>query len=410
MAHYNTLDDLFAAHPDLTGKRVVLRADLNVPVSDGDVTDATRIERVAPTISELAERGASVVVLSHFGRPKGRPDMDYSLRPVAASLQSYTDRPIEFVECDWDEEGPENAVARTVPGQVLLIENTRFHPGEEADDPDFAKRLGSLGDIYVNDAFSAAHRAHASTHGIARLLPAYVGRAMEAELRALDKALLNPEHPVVAIVGGAKVSSKLDLLGNLSAKVDVLVIGGAMANTFLLAQGREVGASLVERDLVDTARQMEAQAAASGCTIVLPVDAVVARALTSGAETRTVSLDEVGPEEMILDVGPSTVSVIRQHLEAARTLVWNGPLGAFEVAPFDAGTVATARAAAELTRAGRLVSVGGGGDTVAALAAAGVTDDFTYVSTAGGAFLEWLEGKSLPGVVALEDAARGKPA
>ncbi len=410
MAACNTLDDLFAAHPDLTGKRVVLRADLNVPVLNGDVTDDTRIARVAPTIRELAEKGAAVIVLSHFGRPKGEPNLDYSLRPVAASLQSYVDRPVEFIAANWAEEGPEAAVARATPGHVLLLENTRFHPGEETDDPAFAKRLGLLGDVYVNDAFSAAHRAHASTHGIARLLPAYVGRAMEAELAALDKALLNPEHPVVAIVGGAKVSTKLDLIGNLASKVDVLVIGGAMANTFLLAQGREVGASLVERDLVETARAMEAEAAANDCQIVLPVDAVVATALKSGTETRTVSLDEVRPDEMILDAGPSSVAVIAKHLEAARTLVWNGPLGAFEIAPFDAGTVATAREAARLTKDGRLVSVGGGGDTVAALAAAGVTDDFTYVSTAGGAFLEWMEGKALPGVVALEDAARGKPA
>ena len=410
MAVYNTLDDLFASHPDLTGKRVVLRADLNVPLSQGDVTDATRIQRVAPTVAELAERGAIVIVLSHLGRPKGEADLAYSLRPVAAPLQSFAERPIEFVECDWREIGPEPSVARAVPGQVLLIENTRFDAGEEADDPSFAKRLGSLGDIYVNDAFSAAHRAHASTHGIARLLPAYVGRAMQAELEALDTALLNPEHPVVAIVGGAKVSTKLDLIGNLASKVDVLVIGGAMANTFLLAQGRDVGASLVERDLVDTANAMAAQAREAGCTIVLPSDAVVATKLESGVETRTVSLDEVRPDEMILDVGPATVDVIRQHLGAARTLVWNGPLGAFEVPPFDAGTIATAKTAAELTQRGQLVSVGGGGDTVAALAAAGVTDDFTYVSTAGGAFLEWMEGKTLPGVVALEDAARGKPA
>ncbi len=410
MATCNTLDDLFAAHPDLTGKRVVLRADLNVPIAGGDVTDDTRIARVAPTIRELAEKGAVVIVLSHFGRPKGEPNLDYTLRPVAASLQSYTDRAVDFIAADWAEQGPETAVARAAPGHVLLLENTRFHPGEEADDPAFAKRLGLLGDIYVNDAFSAAHRAHASTHGIARLLPAYVGRAMEAELAALDKALLNPEHPVVAIVGGAKVSTKLDLIGNLASKVDVLVIGGAMANTFLLAQGREVGASLVERDLVETARAMEAEAAAKDCQIVLPVDAVVATALKSGTETRTVSLDEVRANEMILDVGPSSVAVIAKHLKAARTLVWNGPLGAFEITPFDAGTVATAREAARLTKEGRLVSVGGGGDTVAALAAAGVTDDFTYVSTAGGAFLEWMEGKALPGVVALEDAARGKPA
>jgi phosphoglycerate kinase len=398
MAAFRTIDGL-----DLAGKRVLVRADLNVPMQDGRITDATRIERVATTIAELADKGAKVVVLSHFGRPKGR-DPKQSLAPLAPALgQALGGRNVAFAN---DCIGPEaeKAVASLAPGAILLLENTRFHAGEEANDPGFARALAKLGDLYVNDAFSAAHRAHASTEGLAHLLPAAAGRLMQAELEALARALETPERPVAAIVGGAKVSTKLAVLGHLLDKVDVLVIGGAMANTFLLALGTPVGKSLVERDLVAQARDILVRANDKGCEIALPSDAVIAARLEAGAPSETVPITAVPDDRMILDVGPATAEALVARLAECRTLVWNGPLGAFEIKPFDAGTVAVARAAAALTRAGRLVTVAGGGDTVAALAAAGVEDQFTYVSTAGGAFLEWLEGRDLPGVAALRAA------
>jgi len=392
---FKTLDDL-----DVKGKRVLVRADLNVPTKDGVVTDATRLERVAPTLAELAGKGAKVIVLSHFGRPKGR-DTVSSLRPIAAALgRVLKDRAVAFAgDCIGAE--AEAAVARLGPGDVLVLENTRFHAGEEANDAAFARALARLGDLYVNDAFSAAHRAHASTEGLAHLLPAAAGRLMQAELDALEAALESPARPVMAIVGGAKVSTKLDVLGHLVDRVDQLVIGGAMANTFLHALGRAVGTSLCERDMADQARAILERAAAAGREIVLPKDAVVAAALTAGAATRTVGIDAVPADRMILDIGPASVADLESRMGQCRTLVWNGPLGAFEVPPFDAGTVAAAKTAARLTAAGRLVSVAGGGDTVAALAHAGVGGGFSYVSTAGGAFLEWLEGRALPGVQAL---------
>ncbi len=383
------------------GKRVLLRADLNVPMKDGRVRDATRIVRLAPTIRDLAGRGARVVVMSHFGRPDGKRVASMSLAPLAAELgRALGGAPVAFAE---DCVGPPAAamVAGLADGDVGLLENLRFHAGEEANDPDFARALAALGDRYVNDAFSAAHRAHASTEALARLLPAAAGRLMQAELDALGKALEHPARPLVAIVGGAKVSTKLDLLGHLLAKVDVLVIGGGMANTFLFAAGVAVGRSLCERDMAETARRIAADAAKTGKRILLPVDAVVAPGLDAGAAARTVAIDAVPADAMILDVGPRSVAAVVAALGAARTLVWNGPLGAFEHAPFDAGTVAVAREAARLTAAGALVSVAGGGDTVAALAQAGVGDKLSYVSAAGGAFLEWLEGKALPGVAAL---------
>jgi len=398
MAAFRTIDGL-----DLAGKRVLVRADLNVPMQDGRITDATRIERVATTIAELADKGARVVVLSHFGRPKGR-DLTQSLAPLAPALEkALGGRKVAFAN---DCIGPEaeEAVAALAPGAILLLENTRFHAGEEANDPGFARALAKLGDLYVNDAFSAAHRAHASTEGLAHLLPSAAGRLMQAELEALSRALEAPERPVAAIVGGAKVSTKLAMLDHLLDKVDVLVIGGAMANTFLLALGTPVGKSLVERDLVAEARKILAQANDKGCEIALPSDAVIAARLEPGAASETVPVTAVPDDRMILDIGPATVDALAARLADCRTLVWNGPLGAFEIKPFDAGTVTVAQAAAALTRAGRLVTVAGGGDTVAALAAAGVEDQFTYVSTAGGAFLEWLEGRELPGVAALKAA------
>lgn len=395
MPKFRTLDDI-----DPSGKRVLLRADLNVPVKDGRVTDATRIERLAPTIRELAERGARVVVMSHFGRPKGKPDPAYSLRPLVEPLAQAIGRPVAFAE---DCVGPaaERVVAALKPGQVALLENLRFHPEEEKNDPGFAKKLAALGDLYVNDAFSAAHRAHASTEAIAHLLPAAAGRLMQAELEALSAALETPQRPVAALVGGAKVSTKLDLLSFITSKVDVLIIGGAMANTMLFAQGIAVGKSLSERDMADTARRIIAEAKQAGCTLMLPVDAVVAREFKAGAPSETVAIDRVPEDSMILDVGPRTVQAIGDRLAESRTLVWNGPVGAFETPPFDAGTTAIAKRVAALTRAKKLLSVAGGGDTVAALAHAGVLDDLSYVSTAGGAFLEWLEGRELPGVAAL---------
>ncbi len=387
-----TLDGLDAA-----GLTVLLRADLNVPMRDGRVGDRTRIERTLPTIRELAARGARVVVLSHLGRPKGRPAPELSLRPVAEALADALEAPVAFAADD-----PAAVIAGLPAGGVALMENLRFDPGEEANDPDYAARLAALGDLYVNDAFSAAHRAHASTEALAWLLPAAAGRLMQRELEALEATLNAPERPSGAIVGGAKVSTKLTLLGNLSARVDMLAIGGGMANTFLHAQGYEVGRSLCERDMAETARDILNDAERCGCTVVLPEDAVVAPALEAGAPAEVVAVDEVPPDAMILDIGPESAAGLIDRLGLLRTLVWNGPLGAFEVPPFDRGTNEVAQAAAGMDG---LLTVAGGGDTVAALAGAGVVDRFGYVSTAGGAFLEWLEGRVLPGVAALEAAA-----
>jgi phosphoglycerate kinase len=394
MSNFKTLD-----HVDVKGKRVLVRADLNVPVENGVVTDATRIERVAPSLTELADKGAKVILLSHFGRPKGRETKN-SLKPVAAELSHVIKRPVKFAD-DCIGEKAERAVAAMKPGEILCLENTRFYPGEEKNDPDFAKALAKLGDVYVNDGFSVSHRAHASTEGLAHLLPAYAGRTLQTELDALGKALEHPQRPLTAIVGGAKISTKLDLLGNLLKKVDALIIGGAMANTFLLAQGKKVGKSLVEADLLETAREIMAEAKAGKREIVLPVDAVVAEKFEAHAPSRVVDVDRVGDKDIILDIGPRSIEYAISVLARSKTLVWNGPFGAFEMEPFDNGTVEVAEAAAELTKAGKLVSVAGGGDTVAALNAAGATDRMTYVSTAGGAFLELLEGKALPGVEVL---------
>ncbi len=394
---FKTLDDL----TDIAGKRVLVRVDLNVPMDAGKVTDTTRIERILPTIRELAAKDAKVILLAHFGRPKGERVPDMSLQPVVRPLSELLGQAVDFAD-DCIGSAAEAAIAKMVDGGVLLLENTRFHTGEEKNDPDFAKALAANGDVYVNDAFSAAHRAHGSTEGIARLLPAYAGRTMQAELEALGSALGEPKRPVLAVVGGAKVSSKIDLLDNLVAKVDMLVIGGGMANTFLAAQGVDVGKSLCEHDLADTARKIMATAEESGCEIVLPVDAVVAREFKAGADNETVSLDAIPSDAMMLDVGHASIETVTKKIDAASTLVWNGPLGAFEIEPFDKATVAAARHAAAQTRAGKLNSVAGGGDTVAALNHAGVAAQFSYVSTAGGAFLEWLEGKELPGVKALE--------
>lgn len=383
----------------LAGHRVIIRTDLNVPVKDGVITDLTRITRAAETISEIAAAGGRVVVLCHFGRPKG-VDPSLSLNFLAAPLAAAIGRPVAWSP---DLVGPAavNAVKALKDGEVILMENVRFHPEEEKNDPAFAARLAELGDLYVNDAFSAAHRAHASTEAIARLLPSYAGRLMQAELEALGRALDHPEKPVAALVGGAKISTKLDLLGNLVASVDLLVIGGGMANTFLFAQGYEVGKSLCERDLKETAIDILAKAKAAGCEIILPTDVVVAGAFAEQAPSRVVAVAEVPADQMILDTGPASAAFIAERLAACKTLVWNGPLGAFEIAPFDAATNFVARAAAALTEQGRLLTVAGGGDTVAALAHAGVEEKFSYISTAGGAFLEWLEGKELPGVAAL---------
>ncbi|PKP72899.1 MAG: phosphoglycerate kinase [Alphaproteobacteria bacterium HGW-Alphaproteobacteria-6] len=393
---WKTLDDL-----DLKDKVVLVRVDINVPVEAGVVTDATRIEKIVPTISDILARGGKPVLIAHFGRPKGVVVPEMSLRVTLPALEAALGRKVGFAE-DCIGAPAKKAVAAMEPGDVLLLENTRFHAGEEKNDPAMAAGLAALGQVYVNDAFSAAHRAHASTEAIARLMPAAAGRLMAAELKALDAALGAPERPVVAVVGGAKVSTKLDLLGNLVAKVDHLVIGGGMANTFLVAQGIEVGRSLAEHEMAETARAILAKAEAAGCTIHLPVDVVVAREFAAGAAHQLVAADACPSDAMILDAGPATVAAIAEVFAACRTLIWNGPLGAFEIAPFDAATNAAAASAAELTRAGRLVSVAGGGDTVAALNKAGVADDFSYISTAGGAFLEWMEGKTLPGVAALE--------
>lgn len=394
---FRTLDSV-----DVAGKRVLLRADLNVPVRDGKITDLTRIERLSPTIRELADKGAKVVVCSHFDRPKGKRVPEMSLAPMAAALGEVLGRRVRFVE-DCTGTAAEQAVDLLAPGDILVLENTRFHAGEEKNDPAFSAGLAKLADIFVNDAFSAAHRAHASTEGVAHLLPSYAGRLMQAELEALESALGSPVRPVAAIVGGAKVSTKLELLGNLVAKVNVLVIGGAMANTFLAAQGKDVGKSLQEADMHATARDILAKAEAVGCSIVLPIDAVVAAEFKAKPPTETVSVDAVPGNMMILDVGPASVAALIRQLPSLKTLVWNGPLGAFETPPFDAATVALAQAVAEATRKGDLRSVAGGGDTVSALRHAGVIDQLSYVSSAGGAFLEWLEGKTLPGVAVLED-------
>src|SRR3984957_7513373 len=394
MTGFRTLDQA-----DVKGKRVLLRVDLNVPIQDGMVSDATRIERMAPTIIGIAERGGMVFLLSHLGRPKG-PDPRAPPKPVAAATARIIGRPVAFVD---DCIGPKaEAAAKAMrPGDILCLENTRFYAGEEKNDPVFAAALARLGDIWVNDAFSVSHRAHASAEGLGHILPAHAGPAMEAELAAFSRVLDAPQRPLAAIVGGAKVSTKLALLGNLIPRVDVLIIGGGMANTFLAAQGKDVGKSLCEHELAGIARDILDQAKARGCEIVLPVDAVTARTFAANAPSRTVSVDGVGADEMILDIGPRTVEHVVSGLGRVKTLVWNGPFGAFELAPFDNGTIEIAEAAAELTAAGKIVSVAGGGDTVAALNMAGTTDRMTYVSAAGGAFLEWLEGKPLPGVEVL---------
>ncbi len=395
MADYKTLNDL-----DVSGQRVLVRADLNVPMHDGRVTDTLRLDRLAPTLRELADSGARVVVLSHLGRPKGAVVPELSLQPVAAALGDCLGRPVTFAD-DCVGKAAQAAVDILAEGDIAVLENLRFHAGEESNDPEFAAALAALGDIYVNDAFSAAHRAHASTEALAHLLPSVVGRFMQTELDALAAALTTPARPLVAIVGGAKISTKLDLLGNLSSKVDALIIGGGMANTFLNAQGIDVGKSLCEANMAQTVRDIMAAAKTSGCDVVLPVDAVVAPTFAVGSSDMTVAIDVVPADQMILDVGPETIAVFGDVLRGAKTLVWNGPLGAFEISPFDRGTVALAQVAAELTDGGFLASIAGGGDTVAALHYAGVAERFSYVSGAGGAFLEWLEGKALPGVVAL---------
>jgi phosphoglycerate kinase len=391
---FRTLDDA-----DVKGRRVLLRVDFNVPMHNGEVADVSRIERHSPTIAEIAERGGKVILLSHYGRPKGR-DPNESLKPVVTAVARIIGRPIAFAD-DCIGEAAEKAVAALKPGDILCLENTRFHNAEEKNDPAFAAALARLGDIYVDDAFSVAHRAHASVEALAHLLPAYAGRAMQEELAALEKALHAPQRPVAAIVGGAKISTKLDLLGNLLTHVDSLIIGGGMANTFLAALGKPIGKSLCENDLIATARGILAQANSQSREIVLPVDVVVAQKFAAHAPSRVVSVDGVGERDMILDIGPRTVEQVVSVLARTKTLVWNGPFGAFELEPFDNGTIEVAEAAAELTATGKLVSIAGGGDTMAALNAAGVTRRFTYVSTAGGAFLEWLEGKVLPGVEVL---------
>ena len=393
MSDFNTLDDASCA-----GKRVLVRVDLNVPLENGKVSDATRIERVVPTIRHIADQGGKVILLAHFGRPKGGPDEANSLKLVVDAVAEKLGHPVAFAPHTIGP-GAEDAIAGMKPGEVLILENTRFHKGEEKNDPEFVEALAVLGELYVNDAFSAAHRAHASTVGLARKLPAYAGRAMQAELDALTRALEKPDRPVAAIVGGAKVSTKLELLGNLVKKVDILIIGGGMANTFLAAQGKDVGKSLCEHDLTGTAKDILANA--GDCEIVLPVDVTVAKEFKADAPSRVVDVDGVGADEMILDMGPKSTANVISVLRRTRTLVWNGPFGAFELKPFDTGTVTVAKAAAELTDAGDLVTIAGGGDTVSALNTAGVSDQLTYLSTAGGAFLEWLEGKVLPGVEAL---------
>ena len=388
---WKTLDDM-----NVAGKTVLVRVDVNVPMENGQVTDATRIKKIVPTVRDLTAKGARVVLLAHFGRPKGKPVPEMSLRQILPALESALGHPVTFIE------RPNRAAIDALPANaVILLENTRFSPMEEANDPQMAAFLASLGDLYCNDAFSAAHRAHASTEGIAHLLPSFAGHLMAEELAALEAALGTPKRPVVALVGGAKVSTKLELLGNLVTKVDHLVIGGGMANTFLVAQGIEVGKSLAEREMAPIALDILAKAKAAGCTIHLPVDIVVAREFKAGAASETLPTNACPADAMILDAGPATVATLTTLFAACKTLIWNGPLGAFEIPPFNMATNAAAMAAASLTLAGKLISVAGGGDTVAALNQAGAADDFTFISTAGGAFLEWMEGKALPGVAAL---------
>ncbi len=395
MTNFRAIDDL-----NVAGKTVLVRGDLNVPVKDGRVSDSSRIDRLAPTLTELARKGAKVVVISHFGRPKGGPDSANSLRQVLPELERAVGAKVSFAE---DCVGPRAklAIGKMAAGSVILLENLRFHAGEEKNDRTFAKALAELADIYINDAFSCAHRAHASTEAIARLLPSAAGRLMQAELVALARALESPERPVAAVVGGAKISTKLDLLGNLVRRVDRLVLGGGMANTFLFAQGVSVGKSLCESDMADQARSIAEIAKQAGCSLILPEDAVVAREFKAGAANQVVPVSALPVDGMMLDIGPASIAAIVEQLKGCKTVVWNGPLGAFEIEPFDRGTNAVAQAVAALTQDGTLLSVAGGGDTVAALGHAGVVDAFSYVSAAGGAFLEWLEGKDLPGVAAL---------
>ncbi len=395
MTTFRTIDDL-----DVAGKRVLVRADLNVPMKDGKVTDTTRIDRTVPTLMELAKRGAKVIVLSHLGRPKGQKKPEFTLKPIADELSRITGKPVAFgADCI----GPDAAatVDAMKDGDLAMLENVRFYAEEEKNDQEFARKLAENGDFLVSDAFSCSHRAHASVEALARILPSAAGRLMQAELEALEGALENPKHPVAAVVGGAKISTKLDVLGNLTAKVDLLIIGGAMANTFLAAKGVNVGKSLCEHEMADSARAIMATAEKAGCEIVLPTDVVVAAEFAAGAPSQTVSVDNVPADKMILDVGPDSIADLNKRLAGCKTIMWNGPLGAFEVTPFDVGTNSVAQEAARLTKAGKLLSVAGGGDTVSALAHAGAGDDFSYISTAGGAFLEWLEGKTLPGVAVL---------
>jgi len=398
MSQYRTLDDV-----DVSGKSILVRADLNVPLEGGIVRDSTRIDRISPTLTELVEKGAKVIVLSHLGRPKGTVVPGMSLAPVAGPLSVALDLPVKFVPTNWEDDCAQNAVDKAKSGDILLMENTRFHPGEEKNQPAFVRKLMDLADIYVNDAFSAAHRAHASTEGVAHFLPSVAGRAMEAELTALDKVLKEPTRPLTAVIGGSKISTKIDLLSMMMELVDKMIIGGAMANTFLAASGEQVGRSLCEMDLLETANDIQKKAAEKNCEIILPVDVVVSEEFKPHALNRTISIKDVSSKEMILDVGPETISALGQAFGESQTVVWNGPLGAFEIPPFGEGTAAAARIVAELSKSGKLMSIAGGGDTVAALNDAGVAEDFTYVSTAGGAFLEWLEGKTLPGVAVLQD-------
>ncbi|BCJ89865.1 phosphoglycerate kinase [Terrihabitans soli] len=395
---FKTLDEA-----DLSGKRVLVRVDFNLPMEDGKVTDDTRIQAALPTINDITKAGGKAILIAHFGRPKGKRDETQSLKQIVSAVSSALGKPVAFAD-DCIGEVAEKAVAALKDGDVLLLENLRFHAGEEKDDPEFTKELAKLGDIFVNDAFSVAHRAAASVVGLAKILPSYAGRSMQQELEALGAALSHPERPVAAVVGGAKVSTKIELLGNLVGKVDTLIIGGGMANTFLAANGYAVGKSLCERDHLETAKEIQEKAKLAGCKIVLPTDAVVAKEFKANAAHRTVPADMVGPDEMILDAGPQSVIEVSKLLEVSKTLVWNGPFGAFELEPFDAATVAVAQKAAALTKSGKLLSVAGGGDTVAALNHAHAADEFSYISTAGGAFLEWLEGKPLPGVEALKAA------
>lgn len=394
---FKTLDDA-----DLNGKRVLVRVDLNVPMKDGTVTDATRLERIVPTLSEISEKGGKVILLAHFGRPKGEKVAEMSLKPVVPALAKVLDRPVMFAQ-DCIGDTAKGAIDAMSPGDILVLENTRYYKGEEKNEADFVKALAENGDLLVSDAFSVSHRAHATTEGLANHMPAVAGRTMQAELEALDAALGTPKRPVLAIVGGAKVSTKIDLLENLVSKVDGLVIGGGMANTFLAAQGKDVGKSLCEHDLADTAKRIMAAAEKSGCDIILPVDAAVAKEFAANAPHEIVDVDNVPADGMMLDVGPKSVEAVTAWIKKAETIVWNGPLGAFEITPFDTATVAAAQAAAEETKAGKLISVAGGGDTVAALNHADVSETFTYISTAGGAFLEWMEGKALPGVEVLKN-------